>query len=143
MIGDAAYPISPFLLTPFRLTEALTAKQRNYNYKLCATRVVIENTFGILKQRFRQLQLLDFHTVDKITKFIMTVCVLHNLCIMKNDTEAFFDGELELPPPQQDFPERVPRNDLRASALKLLGRNKRKELTDALDMQTHVLRNTH
>lgn len=96
MIGDSAYPICPCLLTPYRDCGPLTVRKSNYNYRRCASRVVIENAFGVLKQRFRQLLMLEFHTVDRLTKFVMSVCVLHNMCIMKNDTEAFYDSNLNI-----------------------------------------------
>ena len=56
---------------------------------LSATRVLIENTFGLLKGRFRQLIEIDMHNVDKISKFIISCCVLHNLCIDNNDDFDF------------------------------------------------------
>lgn len=91
LIGDSAYPLTPHLLTPYRFSELLTAYELNYNQLLCGTRVTIENTFGILKKRFRQLFMLEFWTVDKITVFIMSCVVLHNLCIIGGDVEEFFD----------------------------------------------------
>nr|CAI5842146.1 unnamed protein product [Callosobruchus analis] len=50
-----AYPISENLLTPYRDYGNLTPMQENYNYKFSKTRVLIENSFGLLKGRFRQL----------------------------------------------------------------------------------------
>ena len=91
LLGDAAYPIQPCLLTPYRRVGKLPRRKRRFNRKFCATRVVIENAFGILKQRFRQLQLLEFHKVDKINKFVITCCVLHNMCIFNDDIETFTD----------------------------------------------------
>lgn len=85
IIGDNAYYLREYLLTPYKDYGALTDAQRNYNYLFSATRVLIENTFGILKNRFRQLSCLDFHKVDKITKFIIACCVLHNMCIDLDD----------------------------------------------------------
>jgi len=100
---------------------------------------MIENAFGILKQRFRQLQMLEFHTVDKLTKFVMAVCVLHNICIMKNDTEAIFDSNWNIGDdndasghPEDDIPENIPRSDLVGTAMKLLGEQKRREITNNL-----------
>lgn len=48
ILGDEAYPLRPWLLTPYRNTGILTPEQRNYNYHLSATRVRIENAFGLL-----------------------------------------------------------------------------------------------
>lgn len=85
IIGDGAYPIRPWLLTPFKDYGTLTQEQKIYNEKFSATRVLIENTFGILKGRFRQLLLIDMPSVEKITKFILSCCILHNLCIYYHD----------------------------------------------------------
>jgi hypothetical protein len=60
LIGDSAYPICPFLMTPYRDFGLLTVRQSNYNYRLFASRVMIQNAFGILKQRFRQLKCWNF-----------------------------------------------------------------------------------
>lgn len=80
LLGDAAYPLRKYLLTPYRDYGNLTAAQQNYNHKLSKTRVKIENAFGLLKQRFRQLIQLDFITVKRSANFIISCCVLHNLC---------------------------------------------------------------
>lgn len=85
LLGDAAYPLCDWLLTPYRDYGNLTPQQRFFNRTHSCCRVSIENTFGILKQRFRQLMRLDFWTVEKACKFIIGCCVLHNLCIRKND----------------------------------------------------------
>lgn len=61
--------------------------------------MLIENSFGILKNRFRQLTLLHFHEVRKIAEFIISCCVLHNLCI---DAEDFIDVEPESPGTSDD-----------------------------------------
>lgn len=84
LLGDAAYPLSNFLMKTYN-TQNLTPAAKNFNKKLCQTRVLVENTFGLLKSRFRQLAHIDLHTVDKCTKLIISCCVLHNLCIDNND----------------------------------------------------------
>lgn len=82
ILGDGAYAIRPWILIPYRETINLNCNQRNYNKKFCATRVKSENcdTFGIFKGRFRQLLRLDMHKIKKISKYILALCVLHNLC---------------------------------------------------------------
>lgn len=92
LIGDSAYPIRDYLLTPYRDYGNLTIPQQRYNNKLCTTRVLIENAFGLLKARFRQLIRLDYHSVKKMSVFIISCCVLHNLCI---DLQDILDEELE------------------------------------------------
>ena len=85
ILGDGAYAIRPWLLIPYRETVNFNCSQKNYNKKFCATRVKIENTFGIFKGRFRQLLRLDMHKIQKISKYILALCVLHNLFIEMND----------------------------------------------------------
>lgn len=95
LLGDGAYPIREWLLIPYKDYGRLTESQKKFNNSLSATRVLIENTFGLLKSRFRQLLQLDIHSVDKITKFIISSCVLHNLCIDMNDQIEIPDEENE------------------------------------------------
>ncbi|XP_036339349.1 putative nuclease HARBI1 [Rhagoletis pomonella] len=85
LLGDSAYPIRNFLLIPYMDYGNLTEQEKMYNYKLSQTRMRIENAFGLLKCRFRQLMRLDFLEVETTTKFIMACCVLHNICIDKQD----------------------------------------------------------
>ncbi|XP_065310827.2 putative nuclease HARBI1 [Dermacentor albipictus] len=88
VLGDAAYPLRNYLITPFRDYGRLNSRQRAFNLKFSATRVKIENAFGDLKGRFRQLLHLDFFFVDKMNKFIIACCVLHNLCISCGDVDV-------------------------------------------------------
>ncbi|KAK8760846.1 hypothetical protein V5799_011671 [Amblyomma americanum] len=86
ILGDAAYPSREFLITPIRDYGSLDASDKAFNTKLSSTRVLIENAFGELKGRFRQLQRLDLMTVDNMSKFILSCCVLHNICIDNGDS---------------------------------------------------------
>ncbi|KAF5281758.1 hypothetical protein FQR65_LT14553 [Abscondita terminalis] len=54
LIGDAGYPLQPFLLTPIENAEQNTP-EGNYNYHLIRARNVIEKVNGVLKGRFRCL----------------------------------------------------------------------------------------
>ncbi|MGH0183510.1 UNVERIFIED_CONTAM: hypothetical protein FKN15_012179 [Acipenser sinensis] len=49
--GDAAYPLSQYLMTPFRDNGHLSQQQKRYNQKLSSARMVIERAFGLLKNR--------------------------------------------------------------------------------------------
>src|SRR5690606_6459246 len=86
LLGDAAYKNTQFLLTPYRTgATGFTVAQRRYNRKHCATRVKIENAFGLLKKRWRQLKQLEFWSPKKMSRFVFAVCVLHNICIANED----------------------------------------------------------
>ncbi|XP_060064932.1 putative nuclease HARBI1 [Ylistrum balloti] len=93
IIGDAAYPLRRWLMTPFKNTGHLTQEQRHYNYMHSSNRVVIERAFSLLKGRFRRLQNLDTNTVRTAVNIIMACCVLHNICLLSNDeVEEFMEG---------------------------------------------------
>jgi len=51
--------------------------------------MTIERLFGLLKGHFRSLlTTLAMKRVDLISKFIIACCVLHNICLLKNDDFA-------------------------------------------------------
>ena len=56
VFGDSAYPISFFLIFPFRVSQI--QKQKNFNYIHSKHRIVIEHTFGRLKIKFVALQIM-------------------------------------------------------------------------------------
>lgn len=101
ILGGVAYPLREYLLTPYRDCGDLSEQQKKYNRKHRQTRVKIENAFSLLKQRFRQLLRLDFFTVERMSKFVVGCCVLHNLCIDEGDlwTDA---PETERPTSEED-----------------------------------------
>lgn len=84
ILGDNAYPCLECLMVPYRNNGHLTRAQRHFNNKLSSCRVVIENAFDCLKQRFRQYHfkyctystnntcLLRFTQFGKYTRFRIT-----------------------------------------------------------------------
>lgn len=86
LIGDAAYALHEHLLVPYRHNGHLTQKQKNFKFCHSSARIAIERSFGFLKGRFRSLlTTLDMERVDLIPKFIIACCVLHNICLFKDD----------------------------------------------------------
>jgi hypothetical protein len=72
------------MLTPFRI-PGNDPKKKYYNTSFSGTRVLIENAFGLLKARWGQLKYLKFFTIEKTALFVKACCVLHNICIDKQD----------------------------------------------------------
>lgn len=86
MIADAAYTIHPRVIVPFRDNGHLTELQKNFNFCLSSTRMAIERVFGLLKVRFRiLLDCLPLTDIKKIPQVIIACCILHNICMLKND----------------------------------------------------------
>ena len=53
ILGDSAYPLKEWLLTPYRDNGHLTQSERRYNFIHSSTRMAIERSFGLLKGRFK------------------------------------------------------------------------------------------
>lgn len=97
-LGDGAYPLRSWLLTPYRDTGRLTPQQRNYNYRHSGTRVTIERAFGCLKGRFRRLRYLETSELKTSVEVIILCCIIHNICILNNeDVQDFFEDNHQGP----------------------------------------------
>jgi hypothetical protein len=97
LIGDSAYQLHYKLIVPFKDNGHLTNPQRHFNTKLSKVRVTIEQTFALLKGRFRRLKLLEAVRSDLLPLLIITACILHNICQGVNDIlpDVNIDEELE------------------------------------------------
>lgn len=95
IIGDAAYPLMEWLVTPFRNVGNLSNQQILFNTTLSRRRQVVERAFGMLKQRFRRLKLgIEMRDISEINNLILACCILHNICI--HDDTDFHDDPTDL-----------------------------------------------
>ncbi|XP_036146182.1 protein ALP1-like [Monomorium pharaonis] len=86
LIGDAAYPLSKRLIVPYTDNGHLTQRQKNYNFCLSSSRMTIERAIGLLKGRWRSLlHHLAMGSVEHIPYHFLACCVLHNICLIRND----------------------------------------------------------
>lgn len=85
ILGDAGYPLEPWLITPFRSPEQFSCES-NFNKAHAKARNIVERTIGLLKNRFRCLlgarQL--HYSPKKAVQFVNVCCALHNICIYFN-----------------------------------------------------------
>lgn len=96
LLGDAAYPLKTWIMTPYKDNGHLTEQQKTYNYLHSSTRMVIEQAFALLKGRFRRLKYVDIDKVDDIPKIVIVACVLHNICLCNEDSFLdFMDNQDE------------------------------------------------
>lgn len=98
LIGDIGYKLHQRLLTPYFNYVQLTGREKNYNSCHLASRVIINRTLAHLKCRWKSLQqVLGITQMDYISCHILTCCVLHNICLLKEDIlEELTNEELEL-----------------------------------------------
>ncbi|XP_060556908.1 putative nuclease HARBI1 [Ruditapes philippinarum] len=85
LLGDSAYPLKTWLLTP--ISAPRDAAERRYNFAHKRTRCTVERTFGIWKMRFRCLHksggYLSFSPA-RCVNVIMATGILHNICTRKH-----------------------------------------------------------
>ncbi|XP_066598824.1 putative nuclease HARBI1 [Prorops nasuta] len=86
LLGDAAYSINKYIMVPFKNNGHLTESQNNFNKCLSSSGMMVERSIGLLKGRFRSLlDRLPMRRTDLIPKYIVCCCILHNICILRND----------------------------------------------------------
>jgi hypothetical protein len=85
LLGDSAFPILEWLITPFRDCGNLTRQQKLFNKTHSQCRQVIERAFGMLKCRFRRLLRFDISDISLLVDSVLAACVLHNLCLYEDD----------------------------------------------------------
>lgn len=89
IIGDSAYRAKEWLVTPFKDNGNLSSQEIRFNSMHSLARIVVENTFKLLKKRFRRFQYFTEGNLSFINKLVVSSCILHNLCIKEGDFFEF------------------------------------------------------
>ncbi|MCO5587705.1 hypothetical protein L7F22_041656 [Adiantum nelumboides] len=81
IIGDGGYLNLPWLVIPYPVADTDPCVQ-TFNYKLSSNRIVIEHTFGHLKQMWGYLQQrVRNPDVDFLPSIIVSCSILHNIWV--------------------------------------------------------------
>lgn len=99
VIGDAAYPISSWLIKGYTGNRARQEKRCAYfTYRLSSARMKVEQAFGILKVKWERLAGKHKGMMRHHVEAAGAACVLHNLCIDKKSPSGLPDDSALLQP---------------------------------------------
>ena len=94
IVADDAFPLKDWLLKPYPIRN-MTHDQRIFNYRLCRSRRIVENAFGVLGNRWRVLTRKIEVSTERAQLIVLAACSLHNLIRKRypNVTSNLFDRE--------------------------------------------------
>ncbi|XP_048755473.2 uncharacterized protein LOC125666342 [Ostrea edulis] len=81
LVGDDAFSLAKNMMKPYGQRD-LSREQRILNYRLSRARLVSENAFGIISNRFQILASKMNHLPSTARLIVKTCCILHNLMRM-------------------------------------------------------------
>ena len=103
LVGDAGYPLEPFMLTPYpEDMRRLSPQQKEFNDRHTSAVLAVKLSIQLLQGRFQRLKFLDMERESDIPVTIVACCVLHCF-LLKEETdeeeEEFLDlSEIDLTP---------------------------------------------
>ncbi|KAG0440223.1 hypothetical protein HPB47_016367 [Ixodes persulcatus] len=87
IVGDEGFGMKPYKMRPFPASE-LEDAERIFNYRLSRGHRIVENGFGILRNRFQVYGAPLRHKPDRAVKVVKATIALHNYFRTKNSTRA-------------------------------------------------------
>ncbi|KAI5666089.1 hypothetical protein M9H77_15942 [Catharanthus roseus] len=85
IVGDAAFPSLPWLVTPYQENE-LSESKLDFNTRLSGTRIIAQRALARLKEVWKMIQGVMWRPdKHKLPRFILVCCILHNIVIDMED----------------------------------------------------------
>ena len=82
LIGNSAYPLSPFLIKPYNKPNN---EQKRFNQIFSSHRIVVEHSFGRLKNRFVGIREIAVKKISTAINLINCAIILHNYLELLGD----------------------------------------------------------
>lgn len=95
VVADQAFPLHERIMRPYP-GHHLGEQKHIFNYRISRARRTIENTFGILVQRWRILKAPIIASVEMCEKFVKASVVLHNF-LQKSEMEIALEDRRYCP----------------------------------------------
>ena len=94
LVGDAAFPLRPFLLKNIDGNHDPDSPEGCYNYHHIRTRRIVENAFGMLKSRFHICRKSSLCDPIFQSAVVLVCCALHNICSsLRDEVDAWSPDE--------------------------------------------------
>lgn len=82
IIGDAGYTLYEHLMTPYPIESRMAHEEHHYNYLHSRTRIIVEQAFALLKNKFRIYKTkILWNNPFQIAEMITSTIILHNWMI--------------------------------------------------------------
>ncbi|XP_070212370.1 putative nuclease HARBI1 [Littorina saxatilis] len=94
VIGDEAYPLTEWLMTPYNDDDSLSVVHHRFN---AACRTALQNSasvYTLLMKRFPRLDFLDLEDMQSMLVTILVCCALHNFCLDQGGSVEFEDANV-------------------------------------------------
>ncbi|XP_022521079.2 uncharacterized protein si:ch73-257c13.2 [Astyanax mexicanus] len=88
IIGDATFPLSEHLLTPFPDYGTLGEKKLRYNLKVGSALKIVHGSLYSLRSRFQRLRCLQMNTITQTSLAVKTCCTLYNMYLETNNVDV-------------------------------------------------------
>ncbi|XP_069384517.1 uncharacterized protein [Paralichthys olivaceus] len=85
LIGDASFPLKPWLMKGYSEEQQLSPEQRRFSYTVSSARSVVDAAFTRLKGRWRCLLKKSDIDISMMPRIVAACCVLHNICEIRGD----------------------------------------------------------
>lgn len=122
IIGNAGFPLSEYVMTPFEDNGCLTPQEIEYNRRHLIALTKMSKSVGLLKGRFRRLRMLLMQHLAQSSVAIKACCILHNICLENGDLDTVEIDDIDFSSPSiESFSELQSCNS---------GRNKRKAIVN-------------